>query len=206
MRSKKLDKANWSGLCAQISQELTCKRAELEIVSLPQTGQRHRWMPVSGLNYDATNDVLEVTLAGSQHMLFRPSEMYAGYGPNGLETVGIVANDRTWQIELSGVGRDASTVRQTQRKTRQTPQHKAVAEVVAAIRRELPYSCDGITVISAGGQVVLRGELEWDYQRERAASAADSVPNVGQVNNQIEVRPWTEPAQIARRIRAAFSS
>lgn len=204
MRSKKLEKTEWSGLCAQVSQELTRRHAQIEIASLPQTEQRQGSLPVVDLTYDSERDLLEVSIKGSQHMVFRPSELYVGYGPNGLETVGIVDEYRTWQIELRRPGADVAAKRRPQRRARQAPEHKAVAKVVAAIRRELPHSCDGITVVSSGAQVVLRGELEWEYQRKRAAKAAAAVPDVGQVDNQIQVRSWTEPVQIAQRVREAF--
>jgi osmotically-inducible protein OsmY len=44
-----------------------------------------------------------------------------------------------------------------------------VREIIAGLKAELPYAADDIKAVVRDGHVTLKGEVEWDYQRRRAA-------------------------------------
>lgn len=101
MTSHRLEKREWRGFCDRVSLGLAGKRAAIEIASLEVgTHLQARWLPVMGLAYDPTEDVIEILLDGLEHMVFNPRELYVDYGPGGVESLGIVDHDRGWQIVL----------------------------------------------------------------------------------------------------------
>ena len=54
------------------------------------------------------------------------------------------------------------------------------------------------------GQVILRGEVDWAYQREAAAAAVRYLNGVVGVTNHISVRPGVRPDDIKERIEKAL--
>jgi osmotically-inducible protein OsmY len=63
---------------------------------------------------------------------------------------------------------------------------------------------DGIKAIVNNGEVILKGEVEWDYQRRRAADTALRVTGVTGLINEIEVKPKIKPEDLKRKIEDAF--
>ena len=63
-----------------------------------------------------------------------------------------------------------------------------------------------LDVTVANGWVMLRGEVEWQYQKRAAERNVRRMPGVRGVTNLISVRPSTPPTQVdlARRIRDAL--
>jgi osmotically-inducible protein OsmY len=54
------------------------------------------------------------------------------------------------------------------------------------------------------GWVTLEGEVEWNYQRERAEEAVRRVRGVKGITNSIEVKPQVAPSEIRRKIEDAL--
>ncbi|MET0660650.1 MAG: BON domain-containing protein [Steroidobacteraceae bacterium] len=77
-------------------------------------------------------------------------------------------------------------------------------DAVAAIQNELPYSSQFIKVVVKDGWVTLEGDLEWNYQRERAEKAVRSIRGVMGVTNSISLRPRATPHEIKRKIEDAL--
>jgi osmotically-inducible protein OsmY len=50
----------------------------------------------------------------------------------------------------------------------------------------------------------LEGEVEWNYQRERAEEAVRRVRGVKGISNSIQVKPQVPPAEIRRKIEEAL--
>ena len=75
---------------------------------------------------------------------------------------------------------------------------------VAAIRAQLPYLADKIQVIVKEGLVTLEGDVEWNFERDRAESAVRHVKGVKGVGNQIRFTPRPVPAAVKRQIEEAF--
>ncbi len=52
--------------------------------------------------------------------------------------------------------------------------------------------------------MTLKGEVEWDYQRRRAADTALRVSGVTSLTNEIEIKPKVKPEDLKREIDDAF--
>ena len=86
----------------------------------------------------------------------------------------------------------------------QRPDPEIAREAIAQIKNELPNAWDKIRVVVRKGWVTLEGEVEWNYQRERAEDAVKRVVGVTGVTNSIEVKPRTAPVEIKRKIEEAL--
>ncbi len=86
----------------------------------------------------------------------------------------------------------------------QRPDPDLARDVIAAIKTELPYSAEHIKATVRNGWVTLEGQVEWNYQRERAASAARHVKGVKGITNSITIKPTVTPSEIKEKIEAAF--
>jgi osmotically-inducible protein OsmY len=126
-------------------------------------------------------------------------------------------------VELTGLVRSYSQKRQAEIDTKRMPGIVAVAndievrlpiidqrpdpeiarDVVTALKAQLPYSWENIKAIVKNGWVTLEGHVEWNYQRERAASAVEHVKSVKGVTNSIQVKPSVAPSDIKSKIEGA---
>jgi osmotically-inducible protein OsmY len=86
----------------------------------------------------------------------------------------------------------------------QRPDPEIARECVEALQRELPVSYKLVKAVVAGGWVTLEGEVEWQYQRDSAESAARKVRGVKGVSNLIVLKPHAVPGEIKREIEDAF--
>jgi osmotically-inducible protein OsmY len=77
-------------------------------------------------------------------------------------------------------------------------------DAIAQIKSELPYSWEKIRVIVKKGWLTLEGEVEWNYQRERAEAAVRRVRGIKGITNSIEVKPRAAPSEIRRKIEEAL--
>ena len=84
------------------------------------------------------------------------------------------------------------------------PDPEIVRDAIARIKSELPYSWDGIRVIARNGWLTLEGEVEWNYQRQRAEEAVRRVRGIKGVTNNIVVKPRVAPVEIRRKIEEAL--
>jgi len=84
------------------------------------------------------------------------------------------------------------------------PDPDIARDAIARIKSELPYAWDKIRVIVKSGWVTLEGEVEWNYQRERAEEAVRRVRGVKGITNSIEVKPQVAPSEIRRKIEDAL--
>jgi Lar family restriction alleviation protein len=82
------------------------------------------------------------------------------------------------------------------------PDPEIARDAVARIKGELPW--DNIRVIVKDGWLTLEGEVEWNYQRERAEEAARRVRGMKGITNSIEVKPRATPMEIRRKIEEAL--
>jgi osmotically-inducible protein OsmY len=80
-------------------------------------------------------------------------------------------------------------------------------DAVEVIKCALPCSWEGITVAAENGKnelIILEGEVEWHYQRERAEGAVRKLCGARSVINLIEVRARVMPEDIKDRIAQAL--
>jgi|ERR1700722_7839081 osmotically-inducible protein OsmY len=73
-----------------------------------------------------------------------------------------------------------------------------------AIKRELPYSWEMINISVESGMVTLKGEVEWQYQRERVEEAVQTLRCVTSVVSLIGMRPRVGAVEIESKVREAL--
>jgi osmotically-inducible protein OsmY len=89
----------------------------------------------------------------------------------------------------------------------QRPDPEIARDAIAQIKNELPYAWENIRVVVKNARLTLEGEVEWNYQRDRAEAAVRRVRGVEGVTNAIEVKPRVAPTdQTQDRRRVAASS
>src|ERR1700738_1604160 len=76
------------------------------------------------------------------------------------------------------------------------PDPEIARDVVAQLKFELPFSYENIKSVVKNGWVTLEGDLEWNYQRTRAESAALRVKGVLGITNHINVAPRVKPTEV----------
>lgn len=86
----------------------------------------------------------------------------------------------------------------------QKPDPELAREAVEEIKRELPYSYSLIKVLVSNGWVTLEGDVEWNYQKERAEAAARRVKGIKGITNFVMVKPRVEPTDVKRKIEEAL--
>jgi osmotically-inducible protein OsmY len=84
------------------------------------------------------------------------------------------------------------------------PDPDLAREAVAAIRQELPYSASLIKVTVRDGWITLEGDVEWNYQRERAEAAVRKLKGVKGVINTIAIKPRVQPSDVKQKIEEAL--
>jgi osmotically-inducible protein OsmY len=86
----------------------------------------------------------------------------------------------------------------------QRPDPEIARDVVQKLQQALPYSSQFIKVTVKEGWLTLEGNLEWNYQRDRAENAAQSVRGVIGVANDIKLKPRVVAGDIKRKIEDAL--
>jgi hypothetical protein len=78
MAIRKLDKSERQAFFDSVAKGLLGKRAEIEVASLALGAQvEAEWLPLLGIAYDPKDDIVEIALAGLDHMVHGPREVYA---------------------------------------------------------------------------------------------------------------------------------
>jgi osmotically-inducible protein OsmY len=86
----------------------------------------------------------------------------------------------------------------------QRPDPEIARDAAAAIKNELPYSYEHIKAVVRGGSVTLEGEVDWNFQRERAENAVRRVRGVKGVQNMITIKPAVAPTDVKQKIENAL--
>jgi len=84
------------------------------------------------------------------------------------------------------------------------PDPEIAREAVSAIKTQLPNSWEQIKVVVRKGWVTLEGEVEWNFQRQRAESAVLWLKGIKGVSNLIKLKPQVTPSEVKRKIEEAF--
>jgi osmotically-inducible protein OsmY len=146
-----------------------------------------RWDP----QIDATDIAVSVkngvvTLAGFVRSYMQKYQAEA----DAKRVAGVVAVANDLEVRLPGVD--------------ERPDPDIAREAVDRIKSELPFAWDRTRVVVKSGWVTLEGEVEWNYQRERAEDAVRRVRGVKGITNFIEVKPRVAPSEIRRKIEEAL--
>jgi osmotically-inducible protein OsmY len=84
------------------------------------------------------------------------------------------------------------------------PDPQIARDVVAQLMLELPLAHESIKTIVKNGWVTLEGEVEWNYQRKRAARAARHVKGVLGITNLIKLTARVSPTEVRTKIENAL--
>lgn len=84
------------------------------------------------------------------------------------------------------------------------PDPEIARDAVAAIKSRLPISGDRIKVLVKSGWITLEGDVEWNYQRDSAEQAVQSLKGAKGVTNSVKIKPRVKPDEIKRKIEDAF--
>jgi osmotically-inducible protein OsmY len=105
---------------------------------------------------------------------------------------------------ISGVMAVANDIEVRLASTDARPDPEIARDVVAQLKFELPFSYEGIKSIVKNGWVTLEGDLEWNYQRSRAESAALRVKGVLGISDHIKLAPHVKPTEVKAKIENAL--
>ena len=87
--------------------------------------------------------------------------------------------------------------------------HCSDAEIAAAVDSALTWHMlvpeERIKVMVERGWFTLSGEVDWDYQRERAQKAVRPQTGLRGVTNEITLEPEVSPGNISKRIHEALA-
>jgi osmotically-inducible protein OsmY len=84
------------------------------------------------------------------------------------------------------------------------PDPDIARDVVSALKTQLQYSWKCIQAIVKDGWVTLEGDIEWNYERERAEWAAGRVKGVIGITNSIRLQPRVTALEVKSKIEEAF--
>ena len=89
----------WRAYFDRMSKALLGKRAQIEVASLDLGDQIvAEWVPLLGITYDSKDDMLDVALDRSSHMIRHPKEIVAEETPAGLASVAVIDEEGARQV------------------------------------------------------------------------------------------------------------
>jgi osmotically-inducible protein OsmY len=114
-----------------------------------------------------------------------------------------------WQAErdakrVAGVRAIANDIEVRLPAIDQRPDPDIARDAVSALKTQLPYSADDIKIVVNNGWITLEGDVEWNYQKERAEEAVRHVKGVKGVMNMVMVKPKVTPMEVKRKIEEAL--
>jgi len=78
------------------------------------------------------------------------------------------------------------------------------ADAVRALECNSLVPMENLDVTVSDGWVTLRGEVEWQYQKEEADAVVRRIPGVKGITNLIIVKPRVTPAELKQKIEQAL--
>lgn len=100
MAATEIDRSSWAPFLDSVTNSLTGKQAEIEVVSLDLGDQIEAdWTPLIGITYDSKNDLIEIALDELDHLVRSPRQVFVDYGVGDvLAAIEIIDADGTRQI------------------------------------------------------------------------------------------------------------
>jgi Family of unknown function (DUF5335) len=91
--------AEWRPFFDRMSKALVGKWAEIEVASLELGDQIiAEWVPLLGITYDTKDDLLDVALDRSNHLIRHPRDIVVEETPTGLASVAVIDAEGARQI------------------------------------------------------------------------------------------------------------
>lgn len=89
----------WRPFFDRMSRSLLGKWAEVEVASLDLGDQIvAEWIPMIGITYDSKDDILDVALERSNHLIRHPRQIVVEQGPSGVASVAVTDGDGILQV------------------------------------------------------------------------------------------------------------
>jgi len=94
-----IPKTEWRSFFDRMSHALLGQRAEIEVASL-ELGDAivAEWVPMIGITYDSRDDLLDVALDRTNHLIRYPKEIVVEEDGGALRSVAVVDGEGTRQI------------------------------------------------------------------------------------------------------------
>ena len=91
--------SEWRTFFDGMSKALLGKWAEIEVASLDLGDQIvAEWIPLLGVTYDSRDDLLDVALDRSNHLIRHPRDIVVDETPAGLASIAVVDEDGVKQV------------------------------------------------------------------------------------------------------------
>jgi hypothetical protein len=91
--------SEWRTYFDRMSKELLGKRAEIEVASLDLGDQIvAEWVPLLGITYESHDDLLDVALDRSNHLIRHPKEIVVEETAGAIASVAVVDTEGTRQV------------------------------------------------------------------------------------------------------------
>jgi osmotically-inducible protein OsmY len=86
--------------------------------------------------------------------------------------------------------------------------HRTDSDIAQAAVNALQWNTvvptNRVTVTVSNGWVTLKGNVDWQYQKDAAARAVRDLTGVRGVNNNLTVQPHVQPGEVRDKIESAF--
>jgi|SRR5262252_11133485 len=94
-----LPQSEWRPFFDRMAKALTGKRAEIEVASLELGDQIvAEWLPMIGITYDSHDDLLDVALDRTDHLIRHPTQIVVEDSDAGLASLAVLAGDGSRQV------------------------------------------------------------------------------------------------------------
>ncbi len=84
------------------------------------------------------------------------------------------------------------------------PDPEIACEIIAELKAEVPYAAEDIKAVVNDGHVTPKDQVEWDYQRRRAADTALRVRGLTGLTNEIEIKSRVKPEELKHKLEDAL--
>jgi len=94
MTARAIKKAEWEAFCATVSKALEGSNAEIEVASLDLGDQiESEWAPFIGITYDPEDDIFDIALEETDHIVYQPKELVADVDDMEINTLQITDSE-----------------------------------------------------------------------------------------------------------------
>jgi hypothetical protein len=94
MTVRSIEKADWTAFCATVSKALEGSQAEIEVESLELGDQTEKdWAPWIGITYDPKDDIIDIALEDTDHIVNHPQELVADIDDVNISSIQITDAD-----------------------------------------------------------------------------------------------------------------
>jgi hypothetical protein len=99
MATRTVPKAEWPALFKGLAKALAGDRAEVEVASLNLGTQvAVEWMPLVGITYDSKDDLLDVALERTDHLIRHPRQIAVDETAGAISSVAVVDAEGARQV------------------------------------------------------------------------------------------------------------